>query len=266
MGSGFGYGRGVFKPDKPSGLVIPTTGPDSFGNGSSLELWVHMDHASLTLNAGDLESVDDASAIGAFKGRTCTGQVGALHGPASDQNGKNRFNAELNTEGLLLDPVITLPANQALTIAWYGRHYTTGSASRAPVLDTLGDVTTNAFALHTDSVNNGCAAIASDSTGTDVADNAISLNTHYVAIYTIDASGNMAYYRNGIDRTIAHTADPVGAGSTISYIFCHPASGAGWNFGMIMVYTSHFSDVADLNELGQYIDDYYGLGNTWALT
>jgi hypothetical protein len=258
-----GVGLRASSPLEPV-IVIPETGPDSYGDGSSLVSWLDAD-TGITLDPTNLSSMVDQAALAA--GRVWNA-VGSNFTPAADQNGKNRFNVTASPQHLLADdagPTVS----SGFVMAWYGRPFTSAGIARVPyaidatdIEDGLGSISWDALADDI-WVGDGLTANADQ-----IASGSIALNSHYVFVVTYtSATGAMRGYWNGTDTTIG---TPFTMSTGLSFTYQVATSGGKlsqgqYNWGQSFLYDT-IPTLGLVNQIGQYISDHYGLGQTWALS
>jgi hypothetical protein len=259
---GLGIGIEQF-PGKGSGIVIPTTGPDSFGDGASLVSWLEPD-TGVTLSGSNLASIVDNAALA--QGALWTANVNMT--PASDLNGKNRWNCNASDSYLTRDD-----GGASVTKGWvmgyYIRMFTSSGVERVPYgidstdrEDGLGAVSTN-YLLDQIAIGNGVDSNA-DLAGTA----SITSGTHYLQVVTYTkATGEIRCYQNAVDITIG-TPHTLSTGLSFTYNTAWAAGKATagqWNCGTALLYNAVPTN-ALINEVGQYMSDLYGLGQSWSIS
>lgn len=246
-------------------IHLPSTGPDSFG---IQEAWLDPGVESATDGSGNLTRVADQAAFAQGAIWDSAGEP-FNYPPASDLNGKKRFNHEEGEQFMERPGIIT--GLDAMTFAFYYRNFgSQDGLDRWLYSDSKLDAI-NGFWI-TMNIISGLAMNFPEGAG----QNKISIssgsgfndNTSYVVVVTVGAGlgGELHAYRDGTEITDAGPPTrPNALLYDVKYAWTGAGDGADYNFGRNHLYGEELS-IENVNNIGQDIADYYGLSQTWNLT
>jgi hypothetical protein len=220
-------------------------------------VWLDPDDAYTTDVGGLLDTITDRAYLA--DSVIWTGNAADRHGPSSDLNGHQRYNATAATEYLARATPLT--GLTAYTLAFYGRMYNTAATMRIPIGGDATPFNAKLAARFNASATGMEVRVNSDVTvGTHVP----GLNLSNVYVVRCTAGGTHNVYRNAVDRTGTPGTVALSAG-VVSHVYSQAAGAGGWNFGLLFLYSDALS-ITNINSIGQYISDHYALGQTWALS